>query len=185
MLRGALVQKVNASCPDCPVGIDLTQANFSISIFARSLLANCEQVGQILYNNTGQMAGQLSNYEDLWKFTLLNYNAGSGCLSNAVQQTVLNKQSLTWVNVVQNLELACQSGISYADDIANMPVDPIPNVGDLLATSDPLAIQATPVYTPTPRPTPVPTSILPTQPTATQRVYPLVTPTATVPPEYP
>lgn len=185
MLRGALVQKVNASCPDCPVGIDLTQANFSISIFARSLLANCEQVGQILYNTTGQMAGQLSNYEDLWKFTLLNYNAGSGCLSNAVQQTVLNKQSLTWVNVVQNLEPACQSGISYADDIANMPVDPIPNVGDLLATSDPLAIQATPVYTPTPRPTTVPTSILTPQPTASQRDYPLVTPTATVPIEYP
>ena len=37
---GALVQKVNAACPDCPDGIDLTQANFSISIFARSILAN-------------------------------------------------------------------------------------------------------------------------------------------------
>src|SRR5690606_1786487 len=30
MLRGALVQKVNAACPECPVGIDLTQATFSI-----------------------------------------------------------------------------------------------------------------------------------------------------------
>ncbi len=54
MLRGALVQKVNAACPDCPLGIDLTQANFSISIFARSLLANCEQVGQIIFNTTRQ-----------------------------------------------------------------------------------------------------------------------------------
>ena len=68
MLRGALVQKVNAACPDCPVGIDLTQANFSISIFARSLLANCEQARQTAYNNTGQQAGQVIKYEDLWKF---------------------------------------------------------------------------------------------------------------------
>ena len=45
MLRGALVQNVSAACPDCPLGIDLRQANYSISIFARSLLANCEQVG--------------------------------------------------------------------------------------------------------------------------------------------
>ena len=47
MLRGALVQKVNAACPECPQGVDLRQANFSISVFARSLLANCEQVNQI------------------------------------------------------------------------------------------------------------------------------------------
>jgi len=39
------VQNVSAACPDCPLGIDLRQANYSISIFARSLLANCEQVG--------------------------------------------------------------------------------------------------------------------------------------------
>ncbi len=80
LLRGALVQQVNAQCPpDCPTGIDLSQANFSISVFARSLLANCEQVGgQIVYNSTGRQAGQVATYEDLWKFTLVNYHAGAG-----------------------------------------------------------------------------------------------------------
>ncbi|MFZ3070248.1 MAG: hypothetical protein WA110_03890 [Anaerolineaceae bacterium] len=179
MLRGALVQKVNASCLDCPVGIDLTQANFSISIFARSLLANCEQVGQIVYNSSGLQAGQVASYEDLWRFTLLNYNAGSGCLSNAIQQAINYKQPLTWANVVQFLEPVCQAGIGYVDDISNMPVDPNLGVGELLTTPDPEIVLATPVRTPTPRPTATPTSVLTPGPTATQGSYPIGTPTPT------
>jgi len=121
MLRGALVQKVNAGCPDCPLGIDLTQANFSISIFARSLLANCEQVGQILYNTTRSAAGEVSTYEDLWRFTLVNYNAGPGCLTNAVEQAYNNNLPLTWENVIQYLEPVCQTSIDYVNDISYMP----------------------------------------------------------------
>jgi len=52
MLRGALVRKVNATCPDCPAGIDLSQANYSVGVFARSMLASCEQVGQTIFNIT-------------------------------------------------------------------------------------------------------------------------------------
>jgi hypothetical protein len=74
------------------------------------VLANCEKVNQIIYNATGKSAGQLE-YEDLWKFTLLNYNAGSGCLSRAIRQTVINKQPLLWGNVVQYLEPVCQAGL--------------------------------------------------------------------------
>ena len=122
MLRGALVQKVNAACPECPLGIDLRQANFSISIFARSVLANCEQVGQILYNETRLPAGYVSSYEDLWRFTLINYNAGPGCLSSAIQLAILNNYPLTWDNVIQFLEPgACQLSIDYVNDIASMP----------------------------------------------------------------
>jgi hypothetical protein len=180
MLRGALVQKVNASCPDCPVGIDLTQANFSISIFARGLLANCEQVNQIIYNATGKSAGQLSTYEDLWKFTLLNYNAGSGCLSRAIRQTVINKQPLLWGNVVQYLEPVCQAGIAYVDDISNMPVVPEPGIGSLLATPNPEVVLTTPTPVPTLAATITPTSIYPSP---TPPGYPVKTPTPL--PEYP
>ena len=182
MLRGALVQKVSAACPDCPSGIDLTQANFSISIFARSLLANCEQVGQIVYNSTGRTAGQLALYEDLWKFTLLNYNAGPGCLSQAIRQTVGNKQALTWQNVVQYLEPACQAGVAYVDDIANMIVVEAPGIGDLLSTPEPEIVQTTPTPVPTARPTATPTSIYTPMPTPTQGTYPVTTPTSPTPP---
>jgi len=180
MMRGALVQKVNASCPDCPVGIDLTQANFSISVFARGLLANCEQVNQVIYNATGRSAGQLSTYEDLWKFTLLNYNAGSGCLSRAIRQAVTNQQPLTWANVLQYLEPVCQAGIAYVDDISNMPVSGEPGVGSLLATPNPEVVLTTPTPVSTLRSTITPTSIYPSP---TPPGYPVITSTPL--PDYP
>ena len=176
MLRGALVQKVNAACPECPMGIDLSQANFSISIFARSLLANCEQVGQIIYNATRQEAGAASTYEDLWRFTLLNYNAGSGCLANAIQRAANGRVPLTWENVIQYLEPGiCQNGIAYVEDISLMPGIPTP-------TSTPIADQTLETQpTTTSTPTATPTDIIqPTpSPTATQAGYPAPGPTAT------
>ncbi len=154
MLRGALVQKVNAACPECPLGIDLRQANFSISIFARSLLANCEQVGQIIYNTARVPAGEASFYEDLWRFTLVNYNAGPGCLTNAIQQTYNNRFPLTWDNVIQFLEPVCQTSIDYVNDIAFMP-----QVSEVaVEATQPTTVTATPSPTPTPTPTQPPAS---------------------------
>lgn len=175
MLRGALVQKVNASCPDCPVGIDLTQANFSISVFARSILANCEQVSRIIFNSTRRDAGQVATYEDLWKFTLLNYNAGAGCLGNAMQRTINNGNPLTWENIAFNLEEGCRLGIDYVEDVSYMPVAPEPGIGQYLSTPQPVEYLPTPTPSPTPyrTPTPKPTSTAPTPtPTATKN-YPI------------
>ena len=178
LLRGALVQKVNASCPECPVGVDLTQANFSISIFARGLLANCEQVQQIYKNTTGRKAGELTSYEDLWKLTLLNYNAGSGCLAAALQKTVVNKLPLIWENVVRFLDPVCQAGEIYANDVAGIPALRPTSVADLLSTPKPLEVVSTPVPTATPffTPTPLPTMT----PTGTLTVTVTPTPTATL-----
>jgi len=163
MLRGALVQKVNAACPECPEGIDLRQANFSISVFARSLLANCEQVSQILYNQTRKPAGEVSLYEDLWRFTLVNYNAGPGCLSNAVELADQNNYPLIWENVIQFLEPgACHASIDYVEDIAFMAEAPTPTpAATLLQTTQTLTPTATPTVLPesTPQLTPTPTDV--------------------------
>ncbi len=175
LLRGALVQQVNAQCPDCPLGIDLTQANFSISVFARSLLANCEQVGRIVYNSTGRQAGQVATYEDLWKFTLVNYHAGPGCLANALQRTINYKEALTWENVYPNLEEGCRTGFDYVQDVASLPSDGEGGIGDKLSTPEPLPYLPTPTYPPTQRPTRTPTRQVtpqPGTPTATPPTYP-------------
>lgn len=168
MLRGALVQNVNAACPECPLGIDLRQANFSISIFARSILANCEQVGQMLYNETRLPAGDVSGYEDLWRFTLVNYNAGPGCLGSALQLAIANNYPLTWENVIQFLEPgACQRSIDYVNDIAYMPQAAAltPNVQNLEVE-----------FAPTPTPLPEFELIEPT-PEVTEESYPVYQPT--------
>jgi hypothetical protein len=121
-LRLALIQSVDGTCETCPLGIDLNRANYSIGVFAHTMLANCEQAGQLVENISGGPAGNAASYEDLWKFTLVNYNAGPGCLGNALDATVgattPEAQALTWENVSSHLEPACQGAITYVNDIS-------------------------------------------------------------------
>ncbi len=117
-LRGALIYSVNATCETCPLGVDLTQADFSVNIFANTLLASCEQTGRVVYNNTGLMAGNAASYEDLWKFTLVNYNAGAGCLGLAIDQTRSENQVLNWENLSQNLTYVCMGTKDYVNEIS-------------------------------------------------------------------
>lgn len=135
LLRGALVASVNATCPECPLGIDLSRANFSVSVFGRTLLANCEQTGKIIQNITGKPAGRTLDYETLWKLTLVNYNAGPGCLSEAFAQAyqMANAETpLGWDLIAQALDPACRGAIGYVEDISNpQPAStPTPDSGD-------------------------------------------------------
>jgi hypothetical protein len=118
ILRLGLLNFVNASCTDCPLGIDLTRADFSVSVFGHTLLANCEQAGRIVRNVTGEAPGEAASYEDLWKFTLVNYHAGPGCLGDAVQITAELDQSIAWENVAGNLIGVCESAVDYVKDIS-------------------------------------------------------------------
>ncbi len=118
LLRGALAIKANANCPTCPAGVDLTNVDFSVSLFADTLLANCEQVAQVVYNASGKMPGVVSTYEDLWRFTIANYHAGPGCLSFAVYTTWNRNQSrLSWGEVAQSFTIPCQGVVPYVDNI--------------------------------------------------------------------
>ncbi len=115
-LRGALTIKVNAECPDCPMGIDLYHATFSIEYFAQTIYANCQQAGQIIKNHRGKPPGMVASYEDLWRFTLVNYHGGPGCLSNAIQS--LGNAPLTWENLAPKLENECPGVPEYVENIA-------------------------------------------------------------------
>ena len=120
ILRGALVGSVDARCDDCPLGLDLSRADFSVGVFAHTLLANCEQAGKIVQNVTGKMPGQTVDYETLWRFTLVNYNAGSGCLSEALTQAYSPSDSdpLGWSRVSPVLEQFCPGAASYVEDVS-------------------------------------------------------------------
>jgi hypothetical protein len=135
LLRGALVASVDATCANCPLGIDLSRANFSVSVFGRTLLANCEQTGKIVRNVTGKSAGRTLDYETLWKLTLVNYNAGPGCLSEAFEQAFQMASAETplgWDLVAQALDPACRGAIGYVEDISKpQPVStPAPDSGN-------------------------------------------------------
>jgi hypothetical protein len=121
-VRQSLITAVNAMCVNCPLGIDVDRANFSIGVFAHTLLANCEQAGQLVRNvrelPDDQAAGTVATYEDLWKFSLANYNAGPGCLGDALQATDDDGLSLTWQNVSAHLTPACVGAVQYVNDIS-------------------------------------------------------------------
>ena len=117
-MRLALFDAVNANCENCPLGIDLDRANFSIGVFAHTLLANCEQAGQLVFNVTGAAAGKAATYEDLWKFTMVNYNAGPGCLGDALDVASGDEDGLTWENVASHLLPTCPGSVSYVEQIS-------------------------------------------------------------------
>jgi len=118
-MRLALFDAVNANCENCPLGIDLDRANFSIGVFAHTLLANCEQAGQQVENVTGgKPAGESASYEDLWKFTMVNYNAGPGCLGDALDVASGDEDGLTWVNVASHLLPTCPGAVNYVEQIS-------------------------------------------------------------------
>lgn len=120
LLRGALLASVDARCEDCPLRMDLARADFSVSIFAHSLLANCEQAGRIVQNVAKDVPGRLLDYETLWRFTLVNYNAGPGCLSDAVLKSYNQTASvpLSWEGVAAELKINCPGAVEYVEDIS-------------------------------------------------------------------
>jgi hypothetical protein len=118
MLRGALAIEAKSDCTQCDGGVDLTNATFSVRLFADTLLASCEQVAQIVFNATGEIPGAVSSYEDLWRFTVANYHAGPGCLSYAIHAAwAVNGQQLLWDEVTGQFTEACLGVVPYVDKI--------------------------------------------------------------------
>ncbi len=119
MLRGAIAASANADCPSCLQGINLTNVDSSLTLFANTLLANCEQVAQIVYNASGKIAGTVSNYEDLWRLTVANYHAGPGCLSYAVHMAWnSNRNRVLWNEVSSQFTFPCKGVVPYVEKIS-------------------------------------------------------------------
>ena len=121
LLRGALATSANADCKDCAFGIDLTRVETSINLVAHTLLANCEQVAQIMYNATGKVAGEVSSYEELWKYTLANYHVGPGCLSYALYTSWTARAIMDWDHITTFLTEPCETVIPYVTQITTSP----------------------------------------------------------------
>jgi len=117
ILRGALALQARADCPDCPTGVDLSNTNFSVSLFANTLQANCSQVSRTIYTATELMSGSIATYEDLWRFTIANYHVGPGCVSYAIHQAWENSGILTWEEVKTYFTDPCKSAVPYVEKI--------------------------------------------------------------------
>jgi len=171
MIRGAVVKMFDATCADCEHGLDLDKAKLSVSLLAKVLVANCEQVDSILnavvetdqdvadatataVAATIEAGGQDpdNRYEDLWRFTLLSYHSGSSCFQKAVVAAEKDNRTVNWDNVSQKLN--CKGGEDYVNGFL-----------DTLEAFDFYRYQISDVDVPIPAPTIVPTRTVAPSPT--------------------
>ncbi|MBI5839778.1 MAG: S8 family serine peptidase [Chloroflexi bacterium] len=181
LLRGAAINLVRADCPTCAYGIDIPKAESSVLVFAEILRANNAQVHQVIRNATGWYTATFGvSSEDMWRFTLVNYHAGPGCLYSALGATRLAGEKLTWKNVSQRLEPGCEDAVDYVESISDVSVSVAPPPAPT-ATSLPPTSTSLPTETPAEVWTPTATATLPVGDTATATEATL-TPTETATP---
>jgi hypothetical protein len=121
LLRGALAAQARSDCPECLEGVDIANVNATINLFAHTLLANCVQVARMVYNATGRAAGQVSSYEDLWRYTVANYHVGPGCVSYALYTSWAAGAKMEWSRVSTYLTDACEGVIPYVEKLTSTP----------------------------------------------------------------
>jgi hypothetical protein len=110
MIRGALLSQLNAQCPTCALGLNLDKAHTSINTIARVVHTNCWETRFILDQNKVSA----KSYEDLWKFTMVSYHSGYGCLDVAVTAAAKDEVSIDWAHVSDHL--LCQGAKQYIDN---------------------------------------------------------------------
>ena len=113
MVRGNLLNKLNAECPTCQYGLDMNVAHSSIFTIARVLHANCWESGNVVKLDRANV----NSYEDFWKFTLVSYHSGYTCLDKAIKITTKSGEPVDWEHVSLNMD--CQGAVQYVENFWN------------------------------------------------------------------
>jgi hypothetical protein len=156
MLRGGLIQAIDAYCPTCENMINLDIAEQSIAITGQVIKSSCSQANYIVSDLELK-----ATVPDMWKFTILTYHGGYYCLRNSLEIVKEKGLEPTWANVSANL--VCPNARDYVDSLwenvtsfqLNYVPQPTLSPEQLQPTGQSDLVQfpptATPIFTPTPK----------------------------------
>ncbi|NUM47220.1 MAG: hypothetical protein HUU38_21175, partial [Anaerolineales bacterium] len=112
--------------------------------------------------------GAVASYEDLWRFTLVNYNAGPGCLTYAMRAAwTADRTLIQWDTVKTRFPVGCPYAVQYVDRVTR---NRLPGDADFLPPSP----------TPTQRAYPAPTQTRTPNPSVTVTITLTPTPSPTL-----
>ena len=110
LLRGMVLKEIDATCSNCPGGMDIEKGKQAVLVLAKTLNASCLQSARLIYLGTGKIPSEILSYEDYWRLVLANYQAGAGCVYQALRRTP-NPNS--WNSIAANFSSGCASGSEY------------------------------------------------------------------------
>lgn len=173
MLRGSVLQVLDASCDNCQGGVDLSRATASIPTIAATIKASYNHLEWMLGGITSGDVARTFDGSLLWRLTLASYNAGPGCITTAVHQVNNLHLKLTWKNISAQFDKGCVGAVEYVDRVSANPwrADPqtlasamtdnslasrlvFANLGIQTSTATPIPASVTPVSTLTLTPEP-------------------------------
>ena len=90
-----------------------------IDVLAALLLASAAQSGQMVLNITRVEPAYVTTYSDMWKFSVGNYYAGAGCMSDAMEKVIEQGSPLVWESLLPHLAAECQLAEDYVQRVIN------------------------------------------------------------------
>jgi len=94
-------------------------------LLASMLWAACAQSNRLVKNVTHKEASDLFDYEEMWRLSLGVYNAGAGCMSNALDAAWSDKKSkIDWSALQGQLTPACKTAGNYFDQVISFSPTP-------------------------------------------------------------
>jgi hypothetical protein len=120
LLRGLVLKEIDATCQNCPGGVNIQKGQQAVRVLAKTLNASCSQTAKVVSLTTGKTPSSLMSYEDFWRLVLGNYHAGAGCTYQAIWKTdTPNNRNATeqiewsWNSIAANFTVGCSSGAEY------------------------------------------------------------------------
>jgi hypothetical protein len=88
-----------------------------IDMLAATLVASAAQVNQLIRNTAQKEPSEVTNYEDMWKFTIANYHIGSGCVGVGMENIAESESNFSWDDLVINMVGDCKNAKNYVNSV--------------------------------------------------------------------